>query len=54
MGHPASRQNWNFNANWISRGDCASRIWLNVGELLSLSGRRKFAWFRRLKNSARN
>jgi hypothetical protein len=35
-------QNVNFSANWIRRGGSAARMWLNVGELMSLSGRRKF------------
>src|SRR5579872_910734 len=36
-----SPQNWNFNASCIKRGGCAARIWLKVGELMSLSGSRK-------------
>ena len=44
----------NFNANCTWRGDSASRIWLNVGELMSQSGSRKFVRFRTSNNSARN
>ena len=44
----------NFNANCTWRGDSASRIWLNVGELMSESGSRKFVRFRTSNNYARN
>jgi|SRR5215467_9206450 len=47
-------QKRNFKASWITRGSKAAWIWLNVGELISLSGKRKFGWFKMLKNSARN
>ena len=36
----------NFNANCTWRGAHAARIWLNVGELMSQSGKWKFARFR--------
>jgi hypothetical protein len=35
-------QNRNFSANCTWRGSRAARIWLKVGELMSLSGKRKF------------
>src|ERR1700761_5791444 len=44
----------NFNANCTCRGVPASRMWLNVGELMSQSGKKKFVRFRMLNSSARN